>query len=59
MVFLIGWRITTPRRVRQGWPVLGAMPPMLEELSLDPDSGLMGMGRPSARAARRSSSTGT
>ena len=42
VVFLIGMRINTPWRVRQWWPVFSAMPPMLRELSADPDSGLLG-----------------
>jgi hypothetical protein len=42
VVFLIGMRINKPWRVRQWWPVFAAMPPMLKELSLDPDSGLLG-----------------
>lgn len=41
-VFLIGMRINKPWRVRQWWPVFCAMPPILKELSLDPDSGLLG-----------------
>lgn len=41
-VFLIGMRINKPWRVSQWWQVFCAMPPMLKELSLDPDSGLLG-----------------
>jgi hypothetical protein len=41
-VFLIGMRINHPWRIRQWWQVFTAMPPMLKELSLDPDSGLLG-----------------
>lgn len=41
-VFLIGMRINRPWRIRQWWQVFAAMPPMLKELSLDPDSGLLG-----------------
>ncbi|MFF0990898.1 DUF4188 domain-containing protein [Kocuria nitroreducens] len=42
VVFLIGMRINKPWRVRQWWPTFAAMPPMLKELSVDPDSGLLG-----------------
>lgn len=42
VVFLIGMRINKPWRVREWLPVFRAMPPMLEELSTDPDSGLLG-----------------
>lgn len=42
VVFLIGMRINKPWRVREWLPVFRAMPPMLEELSIDPDSGLLG-----------------
>jgi hypothetical protein len=42
VVFLIGMRVNKPWKVRQWWPVFVAMPPMLRELSKDPDSGLLG-----------------
>jgi hypothetical protein len=42
VVFLIGMRVNKPWKVRQWWPVFTAMPPMLKELSQDPDSGLLG-----------------
>ncbi|MFE7628889.1 DUF4188 domain-containing protein [Kocuria sp. NPDC057446] len=42
VVFLIGMRINRPWRVRQWWPSFSAMPPMLKELTTDPDSGLLG-----------------
>ena len=42
VVFLIGMRVNKPWKVRQWWPVFKAMPPMLAELSKDPDSGLLG-----------------
>lgn len=42
VVFHIGMTINRWSRPRQWWPVLAAMPPMLKELSADPDSGLLG-----------------
>jgi hypothetical protein len=42
VVFLIGMRVNKPWKVGQWWPVFAAMPPMLKELSQDPDSGLLG-----------------
>lgn len=42
VVFLIGMRVNKPWKVRQWWPVFTAMPPMLKELSTDPESGLLG-----------------
>ncbi len=42
VVFLIGMRVNKPWQVRRWWPVFTAMPPMLKELSQDPDSGLLG-----------------
>ena len=42
VVFMIGMRLNKPWRVRQWWPVLKAMPPMLRELSENPSKGLLG-----------------
>lgn len=42
VVFHIGMTINRWTRPRQWWPVLAAMPPMLRELSADPESGLLG-----------------
>lgn len=42
MVFLIGMRINRWWRPDLWLPVLNAMPPMLADLSKDPDSGLLG-----------------
>ncbi|WP_420124347.1 DUF4188 domain-containing protein [Nakamurella sp.] len=42
VVFLIGMTINRWSRPRQWWPVLSAMRPMLQELSADPESGLLG-----------------
>ncbi|MGH3367913.1 MAG: DUF4188 domain-containing protein [Nocardioidaceae bacterium] len=42
VVFLIGMRINKPWRLRSWWPVVTAMPLMLQELAADPDSGLLG-----------------
>lgn len=42
VVFLIGMRINRWWRPDQWWPVFTAMPPMLAELSKDPESGLLG-----------------
>ena len=42
VVFLIGMRINQWWRVREWWPVFGAMPKMLTELYTDPDSGFLG-----------------
>jgi Domain of unknown function (DUF4188) len=42
VVFLIGMRINKPHRPDLWWPVLGAMPRMLAELSRDRGSGLLG-----------------
>ena len=42
VVFLIGMRINRPWRPDLWLPVFGVMPTMLAELSLDPDSGLLG-----------------
>lgn len=41
-VFNIGMRVNNFRAVRSWWPVARAMPPMLKELSKDPESGLLG-----------------
>ncbi|MEV7421859.1 DUF4188 domain-containing protein [Streptomyces sp. NPDC091212] len=41
-VFLIGMRINKFRAPRDWWPVVGAMPRMLRELSRDKGSGLIG-----------------
>ncbi|WP_427887365.1 DUF4188 domain-containing protein [Kribbella sp. GL6] len=43
VVFLIGLRINSVRRVKEWWPVARAMGPMLRELSKDKDSGLLGV----------------
>jgi len=43
VVFLIGMRINKLWKVHRWWPVFRAMPPMLRELSRDPDSGLLGV----------------
>ncbi len=40
-LFLIGFRINQPLRVKQWFPVFAAMPKMLAELSKDPASGLL------------------
>ncbi len=42
VVFVIGMTINEPWRVRTWFPVFAAMPKMLEELTADPDSGLLG-----------------
>ena len=42
VVFLIGMRINSWRHVRAWASAIAAMPPMLRELSADPDSGLVG-----------------
>ena len=42
VVFLIGMRINQPLRPDLWLPALDAMPRMLRELSIDPDSGLLG-----------------
>jgi len=42
VVFLIGMRVNSLRAVKAWLPVLKAMGPMLQELSKDPDSGLLG-----------------
>lgn len=42
VVFLIGMRINSFRRVRQWLPVVKAMPNMLIELSKHPELGLLG-----------------
>lgn len=42
VVFLIGMRVNRWRAVRQWLPVFKAMPPMLRELTADPESGLLG-----------------
>ncbi|GAA1963309.1 DUF4188 domain-containing protein [Microbacterium deminutum] len=42
VVFHIGMQINKPWRPDLWLPVLGAMPRMLRELSLDPESGLLG-----------------
>lgn len=42
VVFLVGMRINRWSRVRDWWPAFMAMPRMLQELSQDPDSGLLG-----------------
>ena len=41
VVFLIGMRINTLRRVRAWAPVVAAMPRMLAELAKDPDAGML------------------
>lgn len=41
VVFVIGMTINQPWRVRTWFPVFAAMPKMLDELSADPDSGLL------------------
>ncbi len=41
-VFLIGARINRLRAVRSWWPVLRAMPRMIEELEARPELGLLG-----------------
>ena len=41
VVFLIGLRINEPLRIRQWWPVLNAMPRMLQELRRQPDLGFL------------------
>jgi len=46
VVFLIGFRINKPWMVHKWLPVLLAMPRMLNELSADPSSGLMGYTMP-------------
>lgn len=43
VVFLIGMRINKPWKIHRWWPVFKAMPPMIRELSRDPDSGLLGV----------------
>ena len=42
VVFVIGMRINHFHKVGKWLPVLRAMPPMLEELAKDPDSGFLG-----------------
>ena len=42
VVFLTGMRINRPWRPDLWWPVFSAMSGMLDELSRDPDSGLLG-----------------
>ena len=42
VVFVIGMRINHFHKVGKWLPVLKAMPPMLEELAKDPDSGFLG-----------------
>ena len=42
VVFLIGMRVNSVRKVREWMPVARAMGPMLRELSNDEDSGLLG-----------------
>ena len=42
VVFLIGMRVNKPWRPDAWWPVAVAMPRMLRELAMDPDSGLLG-----------------
>ncbi|EXF24203.1 hypothetical protein BG28_08095 [Nesterenkonia sp. AN1] len=42
VVFMVGMTIHKPWRVRAWFPVFAAMPKMLEELTADPDSGLLG-----------------
>jgi hypothetical protein len=42
VVFLIGFRVNKLRAWRHWLPVSKAMGPMLRELSMDPDSGLLG-----------------
>ncbi|GGX76546.1 hypothetical protein GCM10010358_33520 [Streptomyces minutiscleroticus] len=42
VVFLIGMRINSFAAVRSWWPVARAMGPMVEELTRDRDSGLLG-----------------
>ncbi|MGW5191473.1 DUF4188 domain-containing protein [Kribbella sp. NPDC004138] len=42
VVFLIGMRVNSVRKVREWVPVARAMGPMLRELSNDEDSGLLG-----------------
>ncbi|WP_178391151.1 DUF4188 domain-containing protein [Streptomyces uncialis] len=42
VVFLIGMRVNNWRAVRSWLPTVRAMPPMLKELSDDPDSGMLG-----------------
>ena len=41
VVFLIGLRINEPLRIRQWWPVVNAMPRMLQELRRQPDLGFI------------------
>ncbi len=43
VVFLVGMRINKPWKIHRWWPVFRAMPPMIRELSRDPDSGLLGV----------------
>ena len=43
VVFLIGMRINKLWKIHRWWPVFKAMPPMIRELSRDPDSGLLGV----------------
>ena len=43
IVFLIGMRINKPWKVHAWWPVLFAMPKMLEHLAQHPDKGLLGL----------------
>lgn len=42
VVFLIGFRVNRWTALRAWWSVFTAMPPMLRQLSRDPDSGLLG-----------------
>lgn len=42
VVFLIGMRVNSLLRVDKWWPVARAIPPMIAELSRDPDSGFLG-----------------
>ncbi|MEU4288308.1 DUF4188 domain-containing protein [Kribbella sp. NPDC026596] len=42
VVFLIGFRVNSVRKVREWLPVANAMGPMLRQLSKDPASGLLG-----------------
>lgn len=42
VVFLIGMRINSLRKVRAWWPVFAAMPRMLRELGAQPELGLLG-----------------
>ena len=43
VVFLIGMRINKPWKIHRWWPVFRAMPPMIRELTREPDSGLLGV----------------